>query len=118
MPQALTEEGIERIMQCFAAAARRAMEAGFDAVELHAAHGFLFSQFLSPLANLRTDRWGGSLENRARFLMETMARVKKETAGAIHAWCRLGPVDGTPGGLTLDEGLEVARRAAAASSRS
>jgi len=108
-PRELTEEGIERIIHCFAAAARRAQEAGFDAVEVHAAHGFLFSQFLSPLANRRTDRWGGSLENRARFLMETLSRIRKETTGGILTWCRLGPVDGTPGGLTLDEGLEVAR---------
>jgi 2,4-dienoyl-CoA reductase-like NADH-dependent reductase (Old Yellow Enzyme family) len=109
VPQELTREGIQRIMACFGAAARRAMEAGFDAVELHAAHGFLFSQFLSPLSNRRTDRWGGSLENRARFLMETLAQVRKDTANKMTAWCRLGPVDGTAGGLTLDEGLEVAR---------
>lgn len=108
-PRELTEEGIERTLMNFAAAARRAMEAGFDAVELHAAHGFLFSQFLSPLANRRTDRWGGSLENRARFLLEAIARVRKETRGAIQCWCRFGPADGTPGGLTLEEGLEVAR---------
>ena len=109
VPQELTHEGIQRIIACFAAAARRAMEAGFDAVELHAAHGYLFSQFLSPLSNHRADRWGGSLENRARFLMETLAGVRKATARRIPAWCRLGPVDGAAGGLTLDEGLEVAR---------
>lgn len=109
LPVALTEEGIERIIQCFAAAARRAREAGFDAVELHAAHGFLISQFLSPLANHRNDRWGGSLENRARFLMETLARIRKQTGNGILAWCRLGVVDGGTGGLTLDEGLEVVR---------
>jgi 2,4-dienoyl-CoA reductase-like NADH-dependent reductase (Old Yellow Enzyme family) len=109
LPKALTEEGIQRIIGCFASGARRAMEAGFDAVEIHAAHGFLASQFLSPLANHRADRWGGSLENRARFLMEVLAAVKAETKGRIAVWCRLGVVDGGTGGLTLDEGREVAR---------
>ncbi|OHD67577.1 MAG: hypothetical protein A2177_12465 [Spirochaetes bacterium RBG_13_68_11] len=109
IPRELTEEGIQRIIGCFAAAARRAMQAGFDAVELHAAHGFLVSQFLSPLANRRTDGWGGSLEHRARFLMETVARIRSETGDALPCWCRLGVVDGEPGGLTLDEGYEVAR---------
>ena len=108
-PRELSEPDIERILQDFAAAARRAMDAGFDAVELHAAHGFLFSQFLSPLSNRRRDRWGGSLENRARFLLEAVQRVRRETGGGIHCWCRFGPVDGEAGGLTLEEGLEVAR---------
>jgi NADPH2 dehydrogenase len=87
-PRELTEDGIERIIGCFVTAARRARDAGFDAVELHAAHGYLISQFLSPLANHRTDRWGGSLENRARFLMEVWRRIRKETRGSIEAWCR------------------------------
>ena len=92
----LTEDGIERIIGCFVTAARRARDAGFDAVELHAAHGYLISQFLSPLANHRTDRWGGSLENRARFLLEVWRRVRKETRGSIEAWCRLGAVGRGP----------------------
>jgi NADPH2 dehydrogenase len=108
VPMALDEQGIERILDCFAAAAQRAAEAGFDAVEIHGAHGYLVSQFLSPLANLRQDSWGGSLENRARFLREAHARIRKACAGKILISCRLGVAD-KAGGLTVDEGIQVAR---------
>lgn len=109
VPEALDEEGIDRILACFASAARRAAEAGFDAVEVHGAHGYLVSQFLSPLANRRTDRWGGSLENRARFLREALRRVRAATEGRLLASVRLGVADGEPGGLSLEEGILVAR---------
>jgi NADPH2 dehydrogenase len=108
MPLELTESGIQRIIDCFVAASRRAREAGFDAVEVHGAHGYLASQFLSPLANRRGDQWGGSLENRARFLREILRRIRSEHGDKLLAYCRLGVADGTPGGLTLDEGLRVA----------
>jgi NADPH2 dehydrogenase len=104
--QGLSEPEIVRIMDAFVLAARRAATAGFDAVEVHAAHGYLISQFLSPLANQRTDRWGGSLENRARFLRDLLARIRAE--GGPAAYCRLGVADGEAGGLTLREGLTVA----------
>lgn len=109
VPEELTESGIERILGCFAAAARRAAAAGFDAVEIHGAHGFLVSQFLSPLANRRTDRWGGSLENRARFLREA-ARLLREAAGPrLLVSCRLGAAEDAPGGLTLSDGIQIAK---------
>jgi NADPH2 dehydrogenase len=109
IPLALDEEGIQRIIACYAEAARRAREAGFDAVELHFAHGYLGSQFLSPYTNLRTDRWGGSLENRARFLRDALARVREAVGTALAVYCRLGVADGRPGGLSLDEGIQVAK---------
>lgn len=109
VPEELTEEGIERVLGCFAAAVRRAAEAGFDAVEIHGAHGYLASQFLSPLANRRTDQWGGSLENRARFLREAARRMRAAVGGRLMVSCRLGAADGGPGGLTVEEGIQVAR---------
>jgi NADPH2 dehydrogenase len=108
-PEALTEGGIERILACFAAAARRAADAGFDAVEIHGAHGYLVSQFLSPLANWRDDRWGGSLENRARFVREAARRMREAAGGRLLVSCRLGAGEGDPGGLTVDEGIQAAR---------
>jgi len=108
-PEELSEEGIERILSCFEAAARRAAAAGFDAVEVHGAHGYLASQFLSPLANRRADRWGGSLENRARFLREALRRIRAAVGDRLPASLRLGVADGAAGGLCLEEGIRVAR---------
>ncbi len=105
--RALTEQEILALEDAFVAAAKRARQAGFDAVEVHAAHGYLISQFLSPLANQRNDRWGGNLENRARFLRDVIGRIRAE--GGPAAYCRLGAADGEPGGLSLEEGITVAR---------
>ncbi|HYE42560.1 MAG TPA: oxidoreductase, partial [Caulobacteraceae bacterium] len=77
VPQALDETGLERVKQAFAAAARRADRAGFDVVELHAAHGYLLHEFASPLSNRRTDRYGGALENRLRFPLEVAAALRE-----------------------------------------
>jgi NADPH2 dehydrogenase len=109
VPEELTEDGIERILECFAAAARRAADAGFDAVEIHGAHGYLASQFLSPLANKREDRWGGSLENRARFVREAPRRMRDAVGSRLLVSCRLGAADADAGGLAVDEGIQVAR---------
>jgi 2,4-dienoyl-CoA reductase-like NADH-dependent reductase (Old Yellow Enzyme family) len=106
--RALTEEEIGRIISDFVSAARRARMAGFDAVEVHGAHGYLCSQFLSPLMNRRTDAWGGSLENRARFLRTVLVGIRAEEPG-FPAYCRLGVVDGEPGGLPLVEGIQTAK---------
>ncbi|MFC1942313.1 NADH:flavin oxidoreductase, partial [Chloroflexota bacterium] len=73
----MTEEDIEGIIDDFAGAAIRAREAGFDAIQIHAAHGYLLSQVQSPLQNRRTDRWGGSPENRRRFHLEVIRRIRK-----------------------------------------
>lgn len=107
-PLALDEEGIAHIIGSFAEAARRAARAGFDFIELHSAHGYLLHQFLSPLSNKRTDRWGGSLENRMRF---PIAVAKAVTAAApdLMFGARLSVTDWVEGGFTVEEGIEVAK---------
>jgi 2,4-dienoyl-CoA reductase-like NADH-dependent reductase (Old Yellow Enzyme family) len=99
---------LHRIKEAFRNASRRAVEAGFDIVELHAAHGYLFSQFLSPLKNWRIDKYGGSARNRRRFLLEVCRTVHTEVAGRALVTCRLGVADGHRGGLSLSEGLSIA----------
>src|SRR5690606_23083536 len=108
-PRAATEEDLARVIEQFAAAARRCAEAGFDAVELHGAHGYLLSQFLSTVYNRREDRWGGSLENRARLIRE-VTRAVREAAPSLVLAVRLSPEDfGQAKGIDLDETIEVAR---------
>ena len=82
-PRAMTEQDILDTITRFAETAQAAERAGFDGVQIHAAHGYLISQFLSPLSNQRTDRWGGSIENRARFLLETIAAVRAAVSPAF-----------------------------------
>jgi 2,4-dienoyl-CoA reductase-like NADH-dependent reductase (Old Yellow Enzyme family) len=103
--RAMTDEEIESIIDDFAAAARRAKEAGFDAVQLHGAHGYLMSQFLSPLTNQRQDRWGGSPENRCRFHVETVRRVKAALGPEVPLLIKFGIADDAEGGASLEEGL-------------
>jgi 2,4-dienoyl-CoA reductase-like NADH-dependent reductase (Old Yellow Enzyme family) len=93
IPQALDHEGVRRIQQSFRRAAERALEVGFDVIELHAAHGYLFHQFLSPLSNLRTDEYGGSFENRSRFLFETVALVREVWPANLPLMVRLSATD-------------------------
>jgi 2,4-dienoyl-CoA reductase-like NADH-dependent reductase (Old Yellow Enzyme family) len=110
--RAVDEDEIARITGDFAAGARRLADAGFDAVEIHLGHGYLLSEFLSPKLNRRTDRWGGSIENRARFAREVVQAVRAEVdaSGARMAvLAKLNMADGVPGGLWLDESVEVAR---------
>lgn len=100
---------IRRIIDDFAASARRLCDAGFDAVEIHLGHGYLASEFLSPKLNRRTDEWGGSLENRARFSREITKAVKAEVGDRMAVLAKLNMDDGVPGGLWLDESVAVAR---------
>ena len=111
VPEAATAERLEQTIAAYVAAAHRAQQAGFDVVELHGAHGYLISQFLSPMENTREDRYGGSLENRARFGLEILRRIKAEVPG-LPVIFRIGVEDFFPGGLTADEGIEVGRWAA------
>ena len=106
-PRAMTGAQIERAIEQFAAAARRAREVGFTGVQLHAAHGYLFSQFLSPLANRRSDRWGGPLENRARFLIATIAAVRAAVGPDFPIGIKLNASDFQKGGFTNAECLEL-----------
>ncbi len=105
----LTSDEIERITQDFADGARRVKQAGFDAVEIHLGHGYLPSEFLSPKLNKRTDAWGGSLENRARFPREIAKRVREAVGPELAVIAKLNMSDGVPGGFWLDESVEVGR---------
>lgn len=105
-PRALTEDEIFQLIEKFADSARRTERAGFDFIELHGAHGYLLHQFLSPLSNHRKDRWGGSLENRMRFIVEVARAVRKATPGLMLG-ARLSIKDWVDGGLTEDESVEV-----------
>jgi 2,4-dienoyl-CoA reductase-like NADH-dependent reductase (Old Yellow Enzyme family) len=113
VPQEMTAERIEKTIAAHVAAARRAQEAGFDCVEIHAAHGYLISQFHAPFENRRADGYGGSLENRARFGLEVLRAVKAALPGTAVVY-RLSVEDFFPGGLPYSEGREIAIWAAAA----
>ncbi|MFK3679573.1 NADH:flavin oxidoreductase/NADH oxidase [Microbacterium sp. NPDC090218] len=106
-PTALDREGIDRVVEAFAAAARRALDAGFDVLEIHGAHGYLLHQFLSPLSNLRDDEYGGPLENRARLLLRVVEAVR-ETAGAeVPLFVRISATDHAEGGFTPEDATIV-----------
>lgn len=107
--RSMTEDEIWEIVHSFGDAARRAREAGFDAVQIHGAHGFLMSQFLSPITNLRNDEWGGSLENRLRFHRETYKDIRGKVGEDYPVLIKIGVQDGFPGGLEFGEGKEAAR---------
>ena len=113
-PAALTPAGIRTVIADFAAAARRAVSAGFDVLELHAAHGYLLHQFLSPLSNRRTDDYGGSLQNRARLLLQVVAAVRAEVGEAVPLLVRFSATDYAAGGWTVEETAIVAGWAAEA----
>jgi 2,4-dienoyl-CoA reductase-like NADH-dependent reductase (Old Yellow Enzyme family) len=106
----LTDAEIERIITDFCSAAVRARKAGFDAVQLHGAHGYLMSQFLSPLYNLRTDKWGGSAQKRRRFHLELVRRVRQTIGNDFPLLIKFGIQDDVEGGLSLSEGLETAKQ--------
>jgi 2,4-dienoyl-CoA reductase-like NADH-dependent reductase (Old Yellow Enzyme family) len=108
--RAMTEEEIEGIIKDFAAAAVRVREAGFDAVQLHGAHGYLISQFVSPIYNRRNDPWGGSPENRRRFPLEVIRRVRKSVGKDFPLLIKFGVQDDREGGTTLKEGIETCRQ--------
>ena len=108
VPRELSRDGISRLIDAFAAAALRAMEAGFDAVELHMAHGYLLNQFFSPLFNRRTDEYGGSLEGRSRFPLEVLRRTREVVGDNVPILCRLSADDGVEGSLGLAEAQLVA----------
>ncbi|HEU4465107.1 MAG TPA: NADH:flavin oxidoreductase/NADH oxidase [Agromyces sp.] len=114
VPSALDEAGILAVIEDFRSAARRAVEAGFDVVEVHAAHGYLVHQFLSPLSNTRDDRWGGSLENRARLLLELVRAVRAEIGERMPLFVRFSATDWAPGGWDEEQTSTVARWAAEA----
>jgi len=108
-PLELTLPQIEAIVGDFRAAARRALAAGFDVIELHAAHGFLLSEFLSPLSNHRSDEYGGSLQGRVRLLVEVVDAVRQVWPNSAPLFVRLSVSDYVPGGLDVAQMVEVAK---------
>lgn len=108
-PSALDEEDLARIIAAFAAAAARAREAGFEVVEIHAAHGYLLHSFLSPLTNRRADRWGGDWEGRTRLLRRVVAAVREEWPEERPLFVRLSATDWVAGGWELDDTVALAR---------
>jgi 2,4-dienoyl-CoA reductase-like NADH-dependent reductase (Old Yellow Enzyme family) len=104
----MTAEEIGQAVQAYADAARRAQEAGFDAVQIHGAHGYLIGQFLSPFVNRRTDGWGGDLEGRMCFLRAVCAAVREQVGPDYPLFIKLGMLDAVGGGLTAGEGAQVA----------
>jgi 2,4-dienoyl-CoA reductase-like NADH-dependent reductase (Old Yellow Enzyme family)/thioredoxin reductase len=109
IPRELTIMECEELVEAFGQAARRAKEAGFDAVELHGAHGYLFSQFLSARSNRRTDKYGGDLKGRMSFLLESVRRVRELVGKDFPVIFRINGEDGVEGGLTVDDTKLVAR---------
>jgi len=110
MPQALSIDGIKNIVSAFANAARRACEAGFDVIEIHAAHGYLIHEFLSPLSNHRTDVYGDSFENRTRILREIVAAVRGTWPERAPLFVRISASDWVDGGWDIQQSVELARR--------
>jgi 2,4-dienoyl-CoA reductase-like NADH-dependent reductase (Old Yellow Enzyme family) len=110
VPKALTEEGLLEIPAAFAQAARRALLAGFQVAEVHAAHGYLLHQFLSPLSNRRSDRYGGSFENRIRLLREVVAAVRNVWPDHLPLLVRISATDWVEGGWDLEQSLELVRQ--------
>ena len=108
-PAPLTETEILRVRNDFVAAAKRAVAAGFRVIEVHAAHGYLLHEFLSPLSNSRTDSYGGSFENRTRFLRETVSAVRAAIPDACLLFVRISATDWTEGGWTIEDSVALAR---------
>src|SRR3984893_2832172 len=108
MPRALSIDGIQNIVSAFAAAARRACEAGFRVVEVHAAHGYLLHEFLSPLSNQRTDAYGGSFENRIRILREIVTAVRGSGPERAPLFVRISATDWIEGGWDIQQSVELA----------
>lgn len=106
-PLAMTPEQIDATVTRFAVTAHRAEKAGFDGVEIHAAHGYLLSQFLSPLVNKRTDAWGGSLENRARMLLDVVRAVRAAVSPSFGVGVKLNSADFQRGGFDTDDARQV-----------
>ncbi|MEL7547224.1 MAG: NADH:flavin oxidoreductase/NADH oxidase family protein [Pseudomonadota bacterium] len=106
-PRAMTGDDIKVLIEKYAIATKSARAAGFDGVQIHAAHGYLMSQFLSPLTNQRDDEWGGSLENRVRFLLETLKAAKAEAGPGFGVSIKLNSTDFQKGGFTKAESMAV-----------
>ena len=110
LPHAATKQEIQAIVEAFGQAAHRACEAGFRVVEIHAAHGYLIHEFLSPLSNLRTDAYGGSFENRTRILREIVAAVRRSWPERAPVFVRISATEWVDGGWDIEQSIELARQ--------
>jgi 2,4-dienoyl-CoA reductase-like NADH-dependent reductase (Old Yellow Enzyme family) len=110
VPIPLDEAGIDTIISAFEAGARRALSAGFKIIEIHAAHGYLLHEFLSPLSNHRNDQYGGSLENRMRFLLRVAERLRGLMPEELPLFVRISATDWVEGGWEIEQSVELARR--------
>ena len=109
IPHVLTQEEIKEQVRNFREAARRAVEAGFDVIEIHAAHGYLIHQFLSPLSNIRTDEYGGSFENRIRFLVEIVDAVNQELNDNVALFIRISGTEYAENGWEITDSVELSK---------
>jgi 2,4-dienoyl-CoA reductase-like NADH-dependent reductase (Old Yellow Enzyme family) len=109
LPAALDESGIEAVIADFAHGARRTLAAGGTVIEVHAAHGYLLHQFLSPLVNTRTDRWGGSFENRTRLLLAVVRAIRAVWPERLPLFARISATDYVAGGWDIEQSVELAR---------
>ncbi len=109
VPAALKKEGIGKVISDFKAAAKRALQAGFKVIEIHAAHGYLLHEFLSPLSNHRTDEYGGSFENRCRLLLEVTEAVREVWPNELPLFVRISATDWVEGGWTIDDSVALAK---------
>jgi 2,4-dienoyl-CoA reductase-like NADH-dependent reductase (Old Yellow Enzyme family) len=108
-PRAMTEDDIQDLIKRFGRSARLCKDAGFSGVQIHSAHGYLLSQFLSPKINQRKDQWGGSLENRARLLRAIIAEIRQQVGSGYPIGVKLNSADFQKGGFTLEECVQVAQ---------
>jgi 2,4-dienoyl-CoA reductase-like NADH-dependent reductase (Old Yellow Enzyme family) len=109
-PKALSIAGIQSLTTSFVMAAQRALVAGFDIIEIHAAHGYLFHEFMSPLTNQRTDDYGGSFENRIRFLCEVTQAIRKVIPDRMPLWVRISATDWLPNGWDIDQSVALSHK--------
>jgi 2,4-dienoyl-CoA reductase-like NADH-dependent reductase (Old Yellow Enzyme family) len=110
VPHELTKAEIEDVVKAFTAAAKRALVAGFEVVEIHGAHGYLINEFLSPISNHRTDEYGGSFDNRIRLLSEVVGAIRLEWPANFPLFLRISASEWTDGGWTIDDSVELSRR--------
>ena len=109
LPLALDAEGIRKVIEAFRSAAQRSLQAGYQVIEIHAAHGYLIHQFLSPLSNHRTDQYGGSFENRSRLLLEIVAAVQTVWPQSLPLFVRISATDWAEGGWDIDQAVKLSQ---------
>jgi len=109
VPKEMNEDDIQSVINSYVASAKRAKAAGFDGLEIHAAHYYLFSQFLSPLTNRRTDEWGKDIEGRSRFLLDTVKAIRQETGQDFIISCRVHAVELFDGGMPHEDSIRIVK---------